>query len=164
MKVVVAVQEKILFMCSTGNLSLNNPRNYRVYNLVFKQAIVIATVLPRLDPATRNNTISCLQTFRLDNLKLNSPHNSTFIRAQFHVFGRDYILLDMLKIALEMVGHASLLQHKIGISGCSTVIEQSLLQPLMLVSQVYGEKFRPDSLTCFANAEIGYEDLMLVQF
>jgi hypothetical protein len=70
----------------------------------------------------------------------------------------------MLKIALEMVGHASLLQHKIGISGCSTVIEQSLLQPLMLVSQVYGEKFRPDSLTCFANAEIGYEDLMLVQF
>ena len=68
MKVVVAVQEKKLFMCSTGNLSLNNPRNYRVYNLVFKQAIVIATVLPRLDPATRNNTIRISKTTRTTSL------------------------------------------------------------------------------------------------
>ena len=48
--------------CPTGNLSLNNTGNYRVYNLVVKQEIVIATVLPRLDPATRNNTTSRLKT------------------------------------------------------------------------------------------------------
>jgi len=27
--------------------------------------------------------------FRLDNLKLKSPDNSTFTRTQFHAFGRD---------------------------------------------------------------------------
>ena len=37
--------------------------------------------------------------YRLDKLTLKSPDNSTFIRAQFHVFGRDLIKLDQLKIA-----------------------------------------------------------------
>jgi hypothetical protein len=68
--------------------------------------------------------------FRLDNLKLKS-----LTRTQFHAFGRDKIKLDQLKIALNVVGHASLLQSKIGKSECyNNVIEQSLLQPLLLVS------------------------------
>ena len=58
--------------------------------------------------------------FRLDNLKLKS-----LTRAQFHALGRDTIKLDQLKIALEVVGHASLLQSKIRKSECSNnVIDQ----------------------------------------
>jgi hypothetical protein len=58
--------------------------------------------------------------FRLNNLKLKS-----LTRAQFHAIDRDKIKLDQLKIALEVVGHASLLQSKIGKSECSNnVIEQ----------------------------------------
>ena len=79
--------------------------------------------MPKLDPA-RNNVIDRLQA-GLDNLKLKSPDNLTFARAQFHDFGRDWIKLDQLKIAIEVIGHASLLQPKIGISECSLyVIEQ----------------------------------------
>jgi hypothetical protein len=60
-----------------------------------------------------------------------------------------------------MVGHASLLHPKIGISGCSIyVIEQSLL----LVFEVYGEFPPIQSVTGFAYAEFGQEDLMLDQF
>jgi hypothetical protein len=63
--------------------------------------------------------------FRLDNLKLMSSDNSAFTRADFHDISRDKIKLDQLKIALEVIGHASLLQLKIGISECSVnVIEQ----------------------------------------
>jgi hypothetical protein len=43
--------------------------------------------MPKLDPA-RNNVIDRLQA-GLDNLKLKSPDNLTFARAQFHDFGRD---------------------------------------------------------------------------
>jgi hypothetical protein len=61
--------------------------------------------------------------FRLDNLKLKS-----LTREQLHALGRDKIKLDQLKIALEVVGQASLLQSKIGKSECSNnVIKQSLL-------------------------------------
>jgi hypothetical protein len=44
----------------------------------------------------------------------------------FHAFGRYYIKLDQLKLALEVIGHEALLQPKIGIFGCFIyVIEQT---------------------------------------
>lgn len=54
-----------------------------------------------------------------------------------------------------MVDHASLLQSKIVIFGCYIhVIEQSLLQPLLLVSQVC-EIFKPrQSVIGFANGNL----------
>ena len=56
--------------------------------------------------------------------------------------------MGQLKIALEAVGHSSLLKPKIGISGASIyVIEQLLL----LVSQVYGEFPPKQSVTGFVN-------------
>jgi hypothetical protein len=50
-------------------------------------------------------------------------------------------------------------------SGCSIyIIELSLLQPLLLVFQVYRELPPRQSVTGLANSEFGHEDLMLDQF
>jgi hypothetical protein len=63
-----------------------------------------------------------------------------------------------------MVDHASLLNPKIGISGCSIyVIDQLLLQSLLLVSLVYGELPPRESVAGITNAEFGHEELMLTQ-
>ena len=50
-------------------------------------------------------------------------------------------------------------------SGCAIyIIELSLLQPLLLVFQVYRELPPRQSVTGLANSEFGHEDLMLDQF
>jgi hypothetical protein len=54
----------------------------------------------------------------------------------FHAIGRNEIKFDQLNIALNVVGHPSLLHPNIGIYECPIfVIEQSLLKPLLLVSK-----------------------------
>ena len=54
----------------------------------------------------------------------------------FHAIGRNEIKFYQLNIALNVVGHPSLLHPNIGIYECPIfVIEQSLLKPLLLVSK-----------------------------
>jgi DNA invertase Pin-like site-specific DNA recombinase len=62
--------------------------------------------MPRLGPATRNNVIDRLQ----------AGQSQTEVARQFNV-QQSTIYRHWLKIDLEVVGHASLVQPLIGISG-----------------------------------------------
>ena len=114
--------------------------------------------MPRLDPFPRNNVICRLQ----------AGQTHTEVARQFNVyqstisrFWQRFNQAGSAQDSLEVVGHTSLLQHKIDISGRSIyVIDQSLL----LISQVYGKVLSKQSITGFSNAEFGQEALMLEQF
>lgn len=86
--------------------------------------------MPRFDPATRNNVI----------VRLQDGQSQAEVTQQFNFTENNFTPLIEIKTGSEVVCHVSLLQPKIGTSGCHVyVIELSLLQLLLLRFNVYGE-------------------------
>ena len=131
---------------------------YKTRVLNSQLSLLWNATMPRLDPFPRNNVICHLQAGQthIEVARQFNVYQSTISRL-WQRFNQTGSAQD----SLEEVGHTSLLQHNIDISGRSIyVIDQSLL----LTSQVYGKVLSRQSITGFSNAEFGQEALMLEQF